>query len=337
MRLRPEEYPRSLERGVAPFHVFYGDELLPLLECQDALRAAARAQGFTEREVLDVEPGFDWGALTAACAGMSLFGDRKLVELRIPSGKPGTEGGAVLREIASRPSPDTVVSVALGASDRDTEKAAWFKALETAGVTVRSWPMRRNELPGWIRQRLQAAGFRPEPEAVTMLCERVEGNLLAARQEIEKLRLLRDPGPLDAASLAAVVAESARYSAFDLCDRAFEGNHAAATRTLAGLRAEGEEPLAILGAFTWELRKLLLIAERHAGGEPLERAIASQRGEKRHYATAIRRLGGAGLHALLGIASRVDRSAKGMENLDPWDELLSLVIAAAGGLPRSGR
>jgi DNA polymerase-3 subunit delta len=334
MRLRPEEYARSLERGIAPFHLFYGDELLPLLECQDALRTAARAQGFTEREVLDVEPGFDWGALMAACAGMSLFGDRKLVELRIPSGKPGTEGGAVLREITNHASPDTVVSVVLGATDRDTEKAAWFKALETAGVAVRSWPMRRNELAGWIRQRLQAAGFSPAPEAVTMLCERVEGNLLAAKQEIEKLRLLREPGPLDAASLAAVVAESARYTAFDLCDRALEGDHAGAVRTLAGLRAEGEEALAILGAFTWELRKLLTIAERHAGGEPLERAIASQRGEKRHYAAAIRRLGGTGLQGLLRIATRVDRSAKGMERLDPWDELLSLVIAAAGGLAR---
>ncbi len=335
MRIRPEEYSRALQRGIAPFHVFYGDELLLLLECQDALRTAARTQGFTEREVLDVEPGFDWSRVSGACAGMSLFGDRKLLEIRIPTGKPGTEGGAVLREIAAHPSPDTVVAVHLGASDRDTEKAAWFRALDQAGVSVRAWPMRRGDLPGWLRQRLEAAGFRPDQEALRMLAERVEGNLLAARQEIEKLKLLAEPGTLDARTLAGVVTDSARYTSFDLCDRAFEGDHAAAARTLAGLRAEGEEPLAVLGALGWEIRKLLAIAERHAGGEPLERAAQSQRGgAKRHYAAAVRRLGARGLHRLLLRATRVDRSVKGMDATDPWDELLSLVIDAAGGLPK---
>jgi DNA polymerase-3 subunit delta len=338
MRVRSEDYGRSLQQSIVPFHVFYGDEPLLLMECQDALRAAARAQGFTEREVFDVEPGFDWSRVTGACAGMSLFGDRKLLEIRIPTGKPGTEGGATLREIAAHPSPDTVVAVHLGASDRDTEKAAWFKALEGAGVSIRAWPIRRGELPGWLRQRLQAAGFRPDQDALRMLAERVEGNLLAARQEIEKLKLLVEPGALDERTLASVITDSARYTAFDLCDRAFEGDHAAAARTLAGLRAEGEEPLAVLGAFGWEIRKLLAIAERHAGGEPLERAAESQRGGgKRHYAAAVRRLGGRGLHALLLRATRVDRSVKGMDDADPWDELLSLVIEAAGGLPRTRR
>jgi DNA polymerase-3 subunit delta len=332
VKLRIEEFSRSLERGLRPFYLFYGDEPLLLQEAQDALRAAARAAGFTEREVLDAEPGFDWGRVHAACAGMSLFGDRKLLEIRVPSGKPGTEGGATLREIAARPSPDVLVVVSLGVTDRDTERAAWFKALDEAGASVRAWPLRREAMPGWIRQRLQAAGFRPDPEAVTLLVERVEGNLLAAKQEIEKLRLLVAPGALDAATLAEVVADSARYTAFDLCDRAFEGDIAAATRSLSGLRAEGEEPLAVLGALSFELRKLHGVAERHTQGEPLERAVEAIRG-KRHYAGAIRRLGARGLHGLLLRAERVDRCVKGLEIGDPWEELLTLVIDAAGGLP----
>ena len=333
MKVRIDEFARTLERGLRPFYLFYGDEHLLMQEAQDALRASARTGGFTEREVLDAEPGFDWGRVHSACAGMSLFGDRKLIEIRIPTGKPGTEGGTTLREIASRPSPDQIVAVSLGVTDRDTERAAWFKALDEAGACVRAWPLRRQDMPGWIRHRLQAAGFRPDPEAVTLLVERVEGNLLAAKQEIEKLRLLLPPGALDARALADVVADSARYTAFDLCDRAFEGDIAAATRSLTGLRAEGEEPLAVLGALMFEVRKLHGIAARHTEGEPLERAIESARG-KRHYAAAIRRLGANGLHGLLLRAERMDRCVKGLETGDPWEELLSLVIAAAGGLPR---
>jgi DNA polymerase-3 subunit delta len=331
MRLRPEELARHLERGLRPFYVLYGDEPLLVQEALDALRAAARAAGFSEREVLDAEPGFDWGRVIGAASGMSLFGDRKLLEIRIPSGKPGTEGGATLREIAARPSPDLLVAVILGATDRDTEKAAWFKALDEAGASLRAWPLRRHEMPNWIRQRLQAAGYRPDADAIALLAERVEGNLLAAKQEIEKLRLLVEPGPLDARALAEVVGDSARYTAFDLCDRAFEGDIAAAARTLSGLRAEGEEPLAILGAMAFEIRKLHGIAERHAQGEPLERAVENARG-KRHYAGAIRRLGSQGLHRLLSRAAIVDRCVKGLESGDAWEELLGMVIDAGGGL-----
>lgn len=335
MRVRLEEFARHLQQGLLPFYVLYGDEPLLIEESLDALRAAARAQGFSEREVLDAEASFDWARVSASCAGMSLFGDRKLVEIRVPAGKPGAEGGAVLREVAARPSPEQVVVVVLGATDRDTEKAAWFKALDAAGASVRAWPVKRAELPGWIGGRLRAAGFRPQADALALLAERVEGNLLAARQEIEKLGLLLPPGPLDAATLAGVVTDSARYSAFDLCDRALEGDLGAAVRTLQGLRAEGEEPLAVLGALLWEIRKLIDAAERHAGGETLEQALAAMffNRVKRHHAPAIRRLGASGLQDLLLAAAHVDRSVKGLEDGDPWEALLDLVERAAGGLP----
>ena len=332
MRVRTEEFARHLQRGLRPVYVLYGDEPLLVQEALDTLRAAARAQGFSEREVLDVEPGFEWGRVVAACAGLSLFGDRKLLELRLDSGKPGSEGAAILREVAARPSPDLLLVVILGATDRDTEKAAWFKALDEAGASVRAWPVRRQDMPGWIRQRLQSAGYSAQADAVALLAERVEGNLLAARQEIERIRLLIDPGPLDARALADVVTDSARYGAFDLCDRAFAGEHAAAVRALFGLRAEGEDALAVLGALAFEIRRLAAIAERHEHGEPLERAVESERG-KRHYAAAVRRLGKRGLYELLECAERVDRCTKGLEPGDEWEELLALVIRAAGGLP----
>jgi DNA polymerase-3 subunit delta len=333
VRLGSEDLARHLERALRPLYLFYGEEPLLQMEALDRLRAAARAQGFTEREVLDVVPGFDWGRVVSSCAGMSLFGDRKLLEIRIDSGKPGTDGSAMLREIAPRAGPELLIVVVLGASDRDTEKAAWFKALDEAGVCVRARKVYRESMPAWIRARLQAAGFRADAEAIALLAERVEGNLLAAQQEIGKLALLAEPGVLDVQTLERVITDSARYSAFDLCDRAFEGDCASAVRTLNGLRSEGEEVLAVSGALTWETRNLLGIAERLAPGQAVERALEQRGGRsKRHYAAAIRRLGTRGLQELLVRAARVDRCVKGLEQGDAWEELLALVIAASGAM-----
>jgi DNA polymerase-3 subunit delta len=328
VRVRVDEFPIRLKARLFPFYLIYGEEPLLVQECADALRAACRKQGVQERQVFDADASFDWDRLAAECSGLSLFGDRKLIEVRLAGGKIGADGSTVLRELAAQPASDNVVLVLAGKLDRDAEKSAWFRAIDEAGATVRAWPLRRHELPGWIGQRLRAAGFRPGADAVAFLAERVEGNLLAARQEVEKLVLLAEPGPLDAATLAELVNDSARYSIYDLCDRALEGDCAAAVRTLAGLRAEGTEAAVVLWALAEEFRRLLRIARRRAEGEAAEQALKAERG-KPYSEAAGRRLGHDGLQQLLRLAADVDRAIKGLEKRDAWDSLLGLVERAA--------
>ena len=334
MRIGVADLAKQLERKLAPMYLLYGEEPLLLQEGADALRAACRARGYSERRIFDADASFDWNLLLAECSSLSLFAEQKLIEIRLPGGKPGSEGATVLRAIAARPPPDTVLLLLAGKIDWSAEKSAWFKAIDEAGVAVKAWPVRRNELPGWIGKRLREAGFRPDAGAVALLAERVEGNLLAAQQEIEKLGLLAEPGALDARSLAALVTDSARYSSFDLCDRALEGARAAAIRTLQGLRAEGEEIQMVLGALAAEIRRLMRVAQRHASGESMDQAVRAERGRP-HYAVAVRRLGARGMHELLHRAALVDRCIKGLEPRDAWTEMLGLVIQAAGGIERN--
>lgn len=326
---RIDDLHAQLKTRLLPFYLIHGDEPLLIEECADALRAACRAQGVSERLVFNVDAGFDWNRLAAEFSGMSLFGERRLIEVRLAGAKPGSAGSKALRELAGLPPADDVLLVLAGKLDRDVERSAWVKALEKAGATLRVWALRRNELPGWVTQRLRAAGFRPTRDAVALLCERVEGNLLAARQEIEKLALLAEPGLLEADTLATLVGDSARYSIFDLCERVFEGDLGASVRTLATLRAEGTEAVLVLWALAEDTRRALRVARRCANGERIEQALKAERG-KPAIATALRRLGAPGLQRTLRLAADVDRCIKGLERRDAWEALLELVTTTAG-------
>ncbi len=329
---RIDEFHTRLKTPLLPFYLIHGDEPLLIQECADALRGACRAQGIEDRQIFNVDAGFDWNRLVGEFGSMSLFGERRLVEVRLSASRPGTAGAQALREITALPPSGDVVLVLAGKLERDVDRSAWARAIEKAGATLRVWPLRRSEFPGWIAQRLQAAGFRPTRDAVTLLAERVEGNLLAARQEIEKLTLLAEPGPLDADTLAALVGDSARYSIFDLCDRVFEGDQGAAIRTLSTLQGEGTEAALILWALAEETRRALRIARRRAGGEPGEQAMKAERG-KPATEMALRRLGVQGLQRMLRQAADVDRCIKGLERRDAWDALLGLVAGASATAP----
>lgn len=331
--LRVDEFHSRLKSRLFPFYLLHGDEPLLIQECADALRAACRAQGIVDRQVFDADAGFDWSRLAAELSGMSLFGERKLIEVRLPGSKPGATAAKALRELAAQAPPEDVVLVLAGKLDRDVERAAWVRAIEEAGATLRVWPLRRRELPGWITQRLRAAGFQPTRDAVALLADRVEGNLLAARQEIEKLALLAEPGPLDASTLETLVTDSARYSIYDLCDCTLEGNRAAAVRTLSGLRAEGTESILVLWALAEEIRRALRIARRRADGETAEQALKAERGKPVADA-ALRRLGQQGLQRALRLAAGVDRCIKGLEQRDAWDALLEFVLCVAAPRPQ---
>lgn len=334
MRLRPEQLDQHLAKGLAPLYLVSGDEPLQVNEACDAIRAAARAAGHDNREVMEAGAGFDWSALAAEADAFSLFAEKKIIDLRIPNGKPGREGGKALAQYCERPAEDTLLLITLPKLDRQQQNAKWFKALEQLGVIVQVWPIEVQRLPQWIEQRMRRAGLVPDREAVQMLADRVEGNLLAAHQEIEKLLLLHGGGPINAGQLAAAAADSARYDVFELVDSALRGETARCLRILGGLQGEGVAPPVVLWALHREIAQITGISADAAKGLSLDHAMTRARvWEKRKplVRNAVQRLKTPAWLALLGDCQAADAAAKGADPRDPWLllEQISVKLAAA--------
>lgn len=330
MKLRPEQLDSHLRKDLRPIYLIAGDEPLQRQEAADAVRAAAREQGFAEREVFDAERGFDWNQLLQAAGSMSLFGERRLLDLRM-SPKPGDAGARVLAEYAARPPEDTVLLITCGKLERG--RAKWLQAVEAAGVLVQVWPLEVRALPAWIQARMRARGLQPSREAVALLADRVEGNLLAAAQEIEKLALLHGPGRLDADDVLSAVADSARFDVFGFVDAALTGQGERVARMLQGLRGEGVAPPLVSWALGREIRALASMAAEAASGEPLERIFARHRVWDRRkplLRTALKRRPLAAWLQLVERAGRVERVVKGAAAGHPWDELLQLSLDLSG-------
>jgi len=332
-RLRIEQLGGQLQQSLAPVYFIHGDETLLVDECADAIRSAARSQGYTDRQVLSVVPGFDWQSLLAAGDSLSLFAERRIIELRLPTGKPGVEGGRVLRDYAGRPPEDTLLLILSAKLEAATRRSKWAQALEAAGVSIPVWPVDAAQLPDWIDRRLRARGLQADRAALQLIAERVEGNLPAAAQEIEKLYLLHGAGSLDIDTVTQLIAVSARYDVFGLVDTALSGDVAHTQRILCGLHAEGVEPVLILWALTREIRSLTLMARQLQQGDGLARVLASQRvWDKRKPAVsaALKRFRGRQWWQLLQRCARVERVIKGRAAGSPWDELLQLALSLAG-------
>ncbi|AYC34416.1 DNA polymerase III subunit delta [Pseudomonas cavernae] len=337
MKLNPAQLGKHLQASLAPVYVVSGDEPLLCQEAADAIRAACRSQGFSERQVFNAEANFDWGLLYEAGASLSLFAEKRLLELRIPNGKPGDKGTAALLEYLARPPEDTLLLISLPKLDGSAQKTKWAKALIEGPQTqfVQVWPIEVAQLPQWIRQRLAQAGLAATQEAVELIAARVEGNLLAAAQEIEKLKLLAEGGQIDASTVQAVVADSARFDVFGLIDAALNGEAAHALRTLEGLRGEGVETAVILWALARELRLLAGLAQQHGQGVPLDKAFAAARPpvwDKRRplLGKALQRHSAARWGQLLQDAQQIDAQIKGQAAGDPWTSLSRLTLLLAG-------
>ena len=346
MRVRPEQLERHLARGLASVYVVHGDEPLQREETLDAIRAAARAAGFGERIVLHADSDFDWNELRAHAASLSLFAERRLIDLRIPGGSPGKDGGPALAQYAANPPPDMVLLLSCGRLDRRSTSTKWFKALEGVGDVIEVYPVRARDLPRWIAARCGARGMAIERDAAEALAERSEGNLLACAQEIDKLCLLasnnavsrsptttvearprqRSPRPTDGArphqrspvtvdDVMRTVADSARFGTFDLIDPALEGNGARAVRILHVLREEGVEPFHVLGSLTWAIRGVCAVAAGVEGGARFDDALRAASGgwwrRKHALERALRRMPRRGWIGLLDVAEGVDRCLKG--------------------------
>ncbi len=326
MRINTDQVANTLKKGLSPVWLIAGDEALLTGEAADAVRTRARSEGFTGRELFVTDRSFDWSELLASTCALSLFSERRIIEVRMPTPRPGKEGGAALAGLASNPGPDNLLLVVTTRPEKDTWSSAWFKAFEKNGVFVQAWPVEIAKLPQWIEGRATRHGLSFDRDAALLLAERVEGNLLAAHQEIEKLALLHAGGRIGADEVQAAVANSARYDVFQLGEAALEGDVPRALRILNGLRAEGAEPLLVLWALCRELRALSdarTTPDRTAYGAQAERRVALVK-------KAVRRMSGQALEPLFAAAARVDRQVKGFDKGKPWTSLTGLVAAFAG-------
>ncbi|MFH1602457.1 MAG: DNA polymerase III subunit delta [Pseudomonadota bacterium] len=333
MQLRAEELERHLSRNLAALYVVHGDEPLQSLEAVDAIRAAARARGYAEREVLAVERGFDWNQLLVSGASLSLFSSKKLVELRIPGGKPGNEGAAAIVQYCAALSPDVLTIVTLPRLDRRAQDAAWFKALTQSGALINTFHVERAQLPRWIAARLARQGQKADRDTLQFLADCVEGNLLAAHQEIQKLGLLFPAGDLAFDAVCGAVLNVARYDAFKLNEAMLAGDKARLARMLDGLKSEGEAPPKILWVLAEEIRAVAKVQAGMTAGENLQQLFRANRvwgdARQRLVTDAARRLNAAALGRALRHAARIDRTVKGLARGDAWDELMQLCMCFA--------
>jgi len=337
MQIRADDLANHLQRGVAPLYVVHGDEPLLALEAGDAIRAAARRVGCIERDVLIVEPGFKWDALVAANANLSLFGERKLIDLRIPSGKPGVEGSVALKTYAANLNADNVTLITLPKIDRVTQSAAWFAALVDTGVSIPVYPIERDALPAWIARRLKRQKQSASRETLLLLADLCEGNLLAARQEIEKLALLLPEGEIGQDAVLRVVADVARYDVFELSEAWLTGDAARALRILAALRIEGDALTLLVWQLSEDVHALAGVQAQTRDGTPVATAIRNARvWGKRQSALerAAKRVTPETVPALLLALARLDALAKGIGCGNVWDELTTIALTFAGKSPR---
>lgn len=336
MQLRLEALEGHLSKGLAPLYVITSDEHLLALEAADRIRKTARAQGYTERDVLTVERSFKWGELLAANQALSLFGDKKLIELRIPTGKPGKDGSAALQSYAKDLSPDNLTLITLPKLDWQTAKSSWVTALQQAAVYIEIPNVERAHLPGWIGQRLSNQGQSAERQSLDFIADRVEGNLLAAHQEIQKLGLLYEPGKLSFEQVHDAVLNVARYDVFKLSEAMLGGDPARLARMLEGLKGEGEALPLVLWAVSEEIRTLLKLKTGMAQGRPLGALLKEYRiwgPRERMMEPALRRVALGTLEAALQEAAQVDRMVKGLRSKqfagDAWDAMLQLALKVA--------
>jgi DNA polymerase-3 subunit delta len=336
MMLRPEALEGHLAKTIAPLYVIASDEHLLALEAADKIRRAARANGYSERDVLTVERTFKWGELLAANQALSLFGDKKLIELRIPTGKPGKDGSAALQAYAKDLSPDNLTLVTLPKLDWQSAKASWVTSLQQAAVYIDIPNVERAALPNWIGTRLAAQGQSADRQGLDFIADRVEGNLLAAHQEIQKLGLLHEPGKLSFEQIHDAVLNVARYDVFKLSEAMLLGDPARLVRMLEGLKGEGEALPLVLWAVAEEIRTLLKLKAGMEQGRPLGALLKEHRiwgPRERMMEPALRRLSLATLEAALQDAAQVDKMVKGLRAKahagDAWDAMLQLALKVA--------
>ncbi len=332
MKVYPDKLQAELKHNVRPLYIVSGDEPLLVQESCDLIREALKKSGFTERELFHVEARFDWEQVAFSINSMSLFAEQKIIELRFNSTSPGNAGIAILTAFAEAPPAGTVLLLVLPRLEAKTSRAKWFTTLEKIATYVQIWPIELNKMPAWIDSRFRRVGLTATREAVSMMVERLEGNLLAATQEIERLRLVSDKGKVDATLVQKGVADHSRYDVFSLIDAAVGGDSPRTVKIVSGLQLEGVAVLSVTGVLARELRSLIGMAETLESGS-LDSALRQGRvwqKRKSIVSTCLRRHKQPALLNWLARVSDVDGMAKGALSGNPWDEILSILLGLSG-------
>lgn len=324
MRIKPQQLASSLQKTLAPVYFISGDEPQQLGELADAIRKSAKERDFSAREIFFADKSFDWKQLNVSADNFSIFADKKIIDLRLLTGTPGAEGAKALTAYCQRLPEDTLLLITAGKIGKDAQKSSWFQALDKVGCVIQIWPLTGQGLLRWIQERMQQRGILPEPEAVKILADRVEGNLLAAAQEIEKLYVLYGAGKLSAQQVIDVVADSSRYDVFKLIESALSGKSDKVLKILSSLNAEGIAPAIVLWALTRETR--ILISYKAALGQGEKELILKKNGvwgeRKLLIDSSAKRLAHAELNDVLVLGAKADRQIKGQQQGDAWETLL---------------
>ncbi|MDO9212362.1 MAG: DNA polymerase III subunit delta [Methylococcales bacterium] len=329
MRLKPEQLNAALQKGLASVYFLSGDEPLQLGEMADAIRKTARASGYNSREIFSVDTSFSWSQLALAADSMSIFSDKKIIELRIPTSTVGTEGAKALTAYCERLPADTLLLISIGKLASATLKSRWLESIDKVGVVIQVWALDGQDLLNWLQQRLLQRGLHVESDGIKLLASRIEGNLLAADQEITKLYVLYGAGQLSTAQISDAVADSSRYDVFKLMDWVLAAQTNRIIKILAALRAEGIAAPVILWALTREARSLIHIKLALAGGQHKDTAFRNnQIWDKRKPLVdkALTRLNLQQLNSILVLAAQADRQIKGQQSGDAWETLLAVCL-----------
>jgi len=333
VQIKSEQLLAQLERQLLPLVWIAGDETLLVQESCDALRHFARQQGFVDREVYTVHANFDWQSLLTSGNSLSLFADKKLIDLRLGNAKLDNEGRKALHTFLENPSEDNLLLISSARLEKASTQAKWFKQIESAAYFVPVWPISNQQLPAWIRQRLKGHGLHADEQAIRILCQRTEGNLLATAQEIDKLSMLCESTDIDAQTVARAVADSSRFNVFSLVDSALEGQAGRALTILQHLKAEGEDALRILNFICKEIRSLLPMLKLVQTGASVSAAMQQYRVWRNRMGSvgnALNQHDQASLEHMLEQAAKIDQSVKGLNKLNTWDELAELILRLAG-------
>lgn len=329
MRLKSEQLGAALQQALRPVYLVSGDEPLQIGEAADAVRTAARREDYLAREVINIEHGNEWPMLANEADSLSIFADKKLIDLRLPSAKPGSEGGKALTAYCQNLPADTVLLITAGKLDSASQKTQWFQAIDKVGVVVQVWPLQGPDLLHWLRRRAERKGLELDAEAATCLASRIEGNLLAAAQEIEKLFILHGAARINRAMIESAVADSARFDVFKLSDALLAGKYNRAVKILAGLKAEGVAAPVVLWALSREARVLLHVkSELKRGGahDAIYKKYQVWEQRKALFQNAMQRLNTSQVEAILGASASADLQIKGQLAGDAWDMLFEICL-----------
>jgi len=333
MHHKANQLETVLQKKLAPVYFISGDEPAQQLEAADMVRSAAKQAGFLHREVLTVDDNFSWNQLSFAAESLSLFAEKKLIDLRIPTGKLGQEGSKVVSHYCKKLPADTLLLITAAKIDKASQKSRWFQALESVGVIVQVWNLEGNELKHWLQQRLQKRGMQLEPQTMHLFITRVEGNLLAAKQEIEKLYTLYGAGNISLQQLEEATVDNSRYDIFKLTESALMAKPARITKILKGLEAEGVATTLVLWALTREARLLNRLKLSLSQGQSLEPLFKKNQvwGERKSLINkSLKRLSQLQLQKIIQLSSLADRQIKGQQSGDTWETLLFISLLMAG-------